>query len=137
MNLGTKSLEATGEGSVSYLAFVKLSDLNTHWLSITAHFTLTALDKRFRTLHARLVRHRLTGSGSSNGDSVNFFGNGNSENAVPVGPVSTGVRHIADQLPNLFSEDYLDTSSGPDGFGSLPGQGNTPRTMEFGLRLNF
>ena len=33
--------------------------------------------------------------------------------------------------------DYLDTSSGPDGFGTLPGQGNTPRTMEFGLRLSF
>jgi hypothetical protein len=32
--------------------------------------------------------------------------------------------------------DYLDTSSDPDGFGSLPAQGNTPRTMEFGLRLN-
>lgn len=225
MNLGTKSLEATGEGSVSYLAFVKLSDLNTHWLSITAHFTLrwcpirrsvrtlptlTALDKRFRSLHARLVRHRLAGSVSSEGDSVNFLGNGNSENAVPVGSVSTGVHHSPGNLPNLFSSDpagqvavynqfrqpilgldnkdggwgvlrglpywstdlsirknikiterfnfelqtvivnvfnhpvffdpgpgdYLDTSSDPDGFGSLPAQGNTPRTMEFGLRLN-
>jgi hypothetical protein len=35
------------------------------------------------------------------------------------------------------ANDYLDTSSGPDGFGTLPGQGNLPRTMEFGLRLNF
>ena len=33
--------------------------------------------------------------------------------------------------------DYLDTSAGADGFGTLPGQGNTPRTMEFGFRLNF
>jgi hypothetical protein len=33
--------------------------------------------------------------------------------------------------------DYLDTSAGADGFGTLPGQGNTPRTMEFGLRLSF
>jgi hypothetical protein len=32
--------------------------------------------------------------------------------------------------------DYIDTSSS-DGFGVLPGQGNTPRTMEFGLRLSF
>jgi hypothetical protein len=31
---------------------------------------------------------------------------------------------------------YADTSSS-DGFGTLPGQGNTPRTMEFGLRLSF
>jgi hypothetical protein len=151
------------------------------------------------------------GQAFGEGDSLNFFGNGNSENAIPVGHVSTGVHHIANQLPNLFSSDpagqtaaynqfrqpilglddrdggwgvlrglpywsfdlsikknfkiterfsaelqtvivnalnhpvfldpgpgdYLDTSSGPDGFGSLPGQGNTPRTMEFGLRLSF
>jgi hypothetical protein len=32
--------------------------------------------------------------------------------------------------------DYMYTSSS-DGFGTLPGQGNTPRTMEFGLRLSF
>jgi hypothetical protein len=151
------------------------------------------------------------GQAFGEGDSLNFFGNGNSENAIPVGHVSTGVHHVANQLPNLFSSDpagqtaaynqfrqpilglddrdggwgvlrglpywsfdlsikknfkiterfnaelqtvivnalnhpvfydpgpgdYLDTSSGPDGFGSLPGQGNTPRTMEFGLRLSF
>ena len=33
--------------------------------------------------------------------------------------------------------DYLDTSAGPDGFGQLPGQGNTPRTIEYGLRVSF
>jgi len=33
--------------------------------------------------------------------------------------------------------DYLDTSAGPDGFGTVAGQGSTPRTMEFGLRLSF
>jgi hypothetical protein len=151
------------------------------------------------------------GQAFGEGDSVNFFGNGNSENAVPVGHVSTGVHHVAGSLPNLFSSDpagqaaaynqfrqpilgldtrdggfgvlrglpywnmdfsvkknfkiterfnfeahfvfvnvlnhpvfydpgpgdYLDTSAGPDGFGSLPGQGNTPRTIEFGARLNF
>jgi hypothetical protein len=32
--------------------------------------------------------------------------------------------------------DYLDTSS-PASWGVLPGQGNTPRTMEFGIRVNF
>jgi hypothetical protein len=37
----------------------------------------------------------------------------------------------------IASNDYLDTSSGPPDFGTLPGQGNTPRTMEFGIRLNF
>jgi hypothetical protein len=153
------------------------------------------------------------GQAFGEGDSVNFFGNGNSENAIPVGHISTGLHYIPGQLPNLFSSDptgagqanaynqfrqpilgldnkdggwgvirglpywsmdlsirknfkiterfnfefqtvivnvlnhpvfldpgpgdYLDTSAGPDGFGSLPGQGNTPRTMEFGLRLNF
>ena len=158
------------------------------------------------------------GQAFGEGDSVNFFGNGNSENAIPIGPLpSVGVHHIVDpvlgpQLPNLFSSDptgagqlaafnkfrqpilgldskdggwgilrglpywsldlsikknfkvterlnvefqtvivnvlnhpvfldpgpgdYLDTSSS-SGFGTLPGQGNTPRTMEFGLRVNF
>jgi Carboxypeptidase regulatory-like domain len=150
----------------------------------------------------------LNGGGEAFGeaDSVNFFGNGNSENAVPVGHLSTGVHKTPGQLPNLFADpsaaydqirqpilgldtknggwgvirglsywnmdfslrknikiterfnfefqmvtvnlfnhpvfydpgpgDYLDTSSS-DGFGTLPGQGNTPRTMEFGLRLSF
>jgi Carboxypeptidase regulatory-like domain len=150
------------------------------------------------------------GQAFGEGDSVNFFGNGNSENAIPVGHISTGVHRIAGDLPNLFNSDgggdaaynlfrqpilgldnkdggwgvirglpywsldmsirknfkvterfnfefqtvivnvlnhpvffdpgpgdYLDTSGGPDGFGTLPGQGNTPRTMEFGLRFNF
>jgi len=150
----------------------------------------------------------LNGGGEAFGeaDSVNFFGNGNSENAVPLGHLSTGVHKTPGQLPNLFADpsaaydqirqpilgldtknggwgvirglpywnmdfslrknikitekfnfefqmvtvnlfnhpvfydpgpgDYLDTSSS-DGFGVLPGQGNTPRTMEFGLRLSF
>jgi hypothetical protein len=34
------------------------------------------------------------------------------------------------------SGDYLDTSN-PASWGTLPGQGNTPRTMEFGIRFNF
>jgi hypothetical protein len=151
----------------------------------------------------------LNGGGQAfgEGDSSNFFANGNSENAVPVGHISTGVHYTPGQLPNLFADpnaaynqirqpilgldtqnggwgvmrglpywsmdlslrknikiterfnfdfqmvtvnlfnhtvffdpgpgDYADTSAGPDGFGTLPGQGNTPRTMEFGLRLNF
>jgi hypothetical protein len=151
----------------------------------------------------------LNGGGQAfgEGDSTNFFANGNSENAVIVGHLSTGIHKTAGQLPNLFADsnaaydairqpilgldtkdggwgvlrglpywnmdfslrknfkiterfnldfqmvtvnlfnhpvfydpgpgDYADTSSGPDGFGTLPGQGNTPRTMEFGLRLNF
>ena len=33
--------------------------------------------------------------------------------------------------------DYADTSAGSPGFSTLPGQGNTPRTMEGGIRLNF
>jgi hypothetical protein len=147
------------------------------------------------------------GQAFGEGDSTNFFGNGNSENAVPIGHISTGIHYTAGQLPSLFADstaaynqirqpilgldtkdggwgvmrglpywnldlsirksfkiaerfnfefqtvivnvlnhpvffdpgpgDYLDTSAGPDGFGTLPGQGNTPRTMEFGLRLNF
>jgi len=151
----------------------------------------------------------LNGGGQAfgEGDSTNFFANGNSENAVVVGRLSTGIHMTPGSLPNLFADpnaaydsirqpilgwdtknggwgvvrglsywnmdfslrknikmterfnfefqmvtvnlfnhpvfydpgpgDYLDTSSGPDGFGTLPGQGNTPRTMEFGLRLNF
>lgn len=147
------------------------------------------------------------GQAFGEGDSSNFFGNGNSENAVPIGHVSTGIHYTAGQFPSLFADDtagynqfrqpilgldnkdggwgvirglpywnmdfsirknikitervnfefqtvivnllnhpvffdpgpgdYLDTSAGPDGFGTLPGQGNTPRTMEFGLRLSF
>jgi hypothetical protein len=147
------------------------------------------------------------GQAFGEGDSSNFFGNGNSENAIPIGHIATGIRRTAGQLPNLFADptaafnqirqpilgldtkdggwgvirglpywnmdmslrknvkiterfnvefqmvtvnlfnhpvfydpgpgDYLDTSAGADGFGTLPGQGNTPRTMEFGLRLSF
>jgi hypothetical protein len=147
------------------------------------------------------------GQAFGEGDSSNFFGNGNSENAIPIGHIATGIHRTAGQLPNLFADptaafnqirqpilgldtkdggwgvirglpywnmdmslrknvkiterfnvefqmvtvnlfnhpvfydpgpgDYLDTSAGADGFGTLPGQGNTPRTMEFGLRLSF
>src|ERR1700722_4855180 len=147
------------------------------------------------------------GQAFGEGDSVNFFGNGNSENAIPIGHVSTGVHYTPGSLPSLFADDaaaynqfrqpilgldtkdggwgvlrglpywsldlsikknfkitervnfefqtviinalnhaifddpgpgdYLDTSAGADGFGTLPKQGNTPRTMEFGLRLSF
>ncbi len=147
------------------------------------------------------------GQAFGEGDSSNFFGNGNSENAIPIGHIATGIHKTAGQLPNLFADptaaynqirqpilgldskdggwgvirglsywnmdfslrknvklterfnvefqmvtvnlfnhpvfydpgpgDYLDTSAGADGFGTLPAQGNTPRTMEFGLRLSF
>jgi Carboxypeptidase regulatory-like domain len=157
------------------------------------------------------------GQAYGEGDSSNFFANGNSENAIIIGPPpKVGVHHITNSdgshsLPNAFSSsadgqaavynqirqpilgldtkdggwgvlrglnywnldmsvrknikiterfnfefqmvivnlfnhpvffdptggDYLDTSAGADGFGTLPGQGNTPRTMEFGFRLNF
>ncbi len=170
------------------------------------------------------------GQAFGEGDSVNFFGNGNSENAIPIGPIpKTGVNYRAPGDPvagiatggygscagtpsspcyslnafsnpvavynsirqpilgldnrdggwglvrglpywnvdfsirktvkatehveveadavfiNLFNHvvffdpgpgDYLDTSN-PASWGTLPGQGNTPRTMEFGLRLSF
>jgi hypothetical protein len=155
------------------------------------------------------------GQAFGEGDSVNFFGNGNSENAIPIGPIpSPGVHYnvpgsngigtsgfgvnlyanpaavfnnvrqpilgldngdggwgVVRGLPywnvdmavkkrfaiterfnveasvvfaNVFnhvvffdpSGDYLDTSN-PASWGTLPGQGNTPRTMEFGLRVNF
>ena len=152
------------------------------------------------------------GQAFGEGDSVNFFGNGNSENAIPVGPLpKTGVHYsytgcTAPCLPNLFANgtdainsfrqpilgldtkdggwgilrglpywnvdlsikksfklterfscelqmvttnlfnhpvfddpgpgDYLDTSS-PSSFGVLPQQGNNPRQMEFGFRVNF
>ena len=161
------------------------------------------------------------GQAFGEGDSVNFFGNGNSENAIPIGPLGgsgahynpTGTTGCGNEGigtsgfgPNLFPNpaqafcnvrqpilgvdsgdggwgvvrglpywnmdlsvtkqirlterlnlqgsvvfinifnhvvfqdpgpgDYIDTSN-PAGFGTLPGQANTPRTMEFGLRLNF
>jgi Carboxypeptidase regulatory-like domain len=38
--------------------------------------------------------------------------------------------------PAPFPGDYLDTSS-TGSWGVLPGQANTPRTMEFGIRVNF
>jgi Carboxypeptidase regulatory-like domain len=162
------------------------------------------------------------GQAFGEGDSVNFFANGNSENAVPIGPIpSSGVHYnvagssgigtsgfganlfanpaavfnnirqpilgidagnggwgvlrglpywsldlsvaksikvterfnlqasvvfinvlnhlvLADPGPSPVPApgDYLDTSS-PASWGVLPGQGNTPRTMEFGIRLNF
>ena len=156
------------------------------------------------------------GQAFGEGDSLNFFGNGNSENAVPIGRIASsgthynvpgtsgigtsgfGVNLFADPaavfnsirqpilgldehdggwgiirgLPywnmdfsirksikvtervdveaqavfiNLLNHvvffdpgpgDYLDTSN-PSSWGTLPGQGNTPRTMEFGLRVNF
>ncbi len=155
------------------------------------------------------------GQAYGEGDSVNFFGNGNSENAIPIGHLSTGLfRNVpgsngvgtAGFGVNLFKDpnaafnlvrqpilgldthdggwglirglgywnldmsvrkgikvtervgveaqavftnvlnhpvffdpgpgSFIDTSS-PDPFGTLPGQGNDPRRMEFGLRLNF
>lgn len=162
------------------------------------------------------------GQAFGEGDSVNFFGNGNSENAIPIGPIPSsgvhrnvpgsngigtsgfGVNMFADPaavfnsvrqpilgldtrdggwgllrgLPywNLdfslrkefklterfnfeaqavftnvlnhvvfsdpgpggvpFAGDYLDTSS-PDTWGVLPGQGNSPRQMEFGFRVSW
>jgi hypothetical protein len=161
------------------------------------------------------------GQAFGEGDSVNYFGNGNSENAIPMGPLGgsgahynpTGTTGCGNEGigtsgfgPNLFPNpaqafcnvrqpilgvdsgdggwgvvrglpywnmdlsvtkqirlterlnlqgsvvfinifnhvvfqdpgpgDYIDTSN-PAGFGTLPGQANTPRTMEFGLRLNF
>jgi hypothetical protein len=163
------------------------------------------------------------GQAFGEGDSVNYFANGNSENAVPIGPIpgagvhysvpgsaaclgpkttigssGFGVNMFADpaavycnirqpilgldggnggwgvlrglpywsldlsvaksikiterlnlQASVVFinvlnhvvffdpgSGDYLDTSN-PGSWGILPGQGNTPRTMEFGIRLNF
>jgi hypothetical protein len=147
------------------------------------------------------------GQAFGEGDSVNFFGNGNSENAVPMGHLQTGIYKTAGNLPSFFPDqtaafnqirqpilgldskdggwgvirglpywnmdfsirknfkiterfnfefqtvivnilnhpvffdpgpgDYLDTSGSPTSFANLPGQGNTPRTMEFGLRLSF
>jgi hypothetical protein len=38
--------------------------------------------------------------------------------------------------PVPYPGDYLDTSNPPT-WGVLPGQANTPRTMEFGIRFNF
>ncbi|HEY8715720.1 MAG TPA: hypothetical protein VIM00_10085, partial [Candidatus Acidoferrum sp.] len=155
------------------------------------------------------------GQAFGEGDSVNFFANGNSENAIPIGPIPSpsvhynvaGSNGVGDSgfgvnlyanpeavfnnvrqpilgldngdggwgvvrgLPywnvdmsvkkrfaiterfnveasvvfaNVFNHvvffdpagDYLDTSN-PSSWGTLPGQGNIPRTMEFGLRVNF
>jgi hypothetical protein len=168
-----------------------------------------------------MILGTINGGGQAfgEGDSSNFFVNGESENAIPMAPLHGGVHYnfngkdpINGSFPNLFadptaaynsirqpilgydktdggwgfvrglgywnvdlslkkninlterfnleaqvvfsnifnhvmfydpgfggiaSNDYLDTSSGPPSFGTLPGQGNTPRTMEFGLRLNF
>jgi hypothetical protein len=161
------------------------------------------------------------GQAFGEGDSVNFFGNGNSENAIPIGPLGGSGSHYnptgttgcgntgigtSGFGPNLFANpaqafcnvrqpilgldngdggwgvvrglpywnmdlsvqkqlrlterfnlqasftfinvfnhvvfqdpgpgDYIDTSN-PAGFGTLPGQANTPRTIEFGLRFSF
>ncbi len=162
------------------------------------------------------------GQAFGEGDSVNFFGNGVSENAIPIGPIPSSSVHynvtsangigtggslpvniyanpaavynsirqpilgydtrdggigVLRGLPywnvdfslkknfkitervsfeaqavflNLFNHvvfydpgfggtqgnDYLDTSS-PSSWGTSPGQGNTPRAMEFGFRVNF
>ena len=48
----------------------------------------------------------LNGGGQAFGeaDSSNFFANGNSENAIPIGHISTGVHKTAGQLPNLFAD---------------------------------
>ena len=69
------------------------------------------------------------------GVSVNFFGYGNSENAIPLSPANLG------QGSRNFVGDYLDTSN-PAGLGSLPGSVANgtltyQRQMEFGLRLSF
>lgn len=154
------------------------------------------------------------GQAFGEGDSVNFFANGISENAVPMGHISTGIHNTNGSNGvgdggfgvNLFSNpeaayalirqpilgldtrnggagilrglnywnvdmsvskdirltervglaasavftnvfnhvvffdpgsgDLLDTST-PSTWGTLPGQGNNPRQMEFGLRLTF
>ncbi|HEY7353888.1 MAG TPA: carboxypeptidase-like regulatory domain-containing protein [Terriglobales bacterium] len=167
-----------------------------------------------------MILGTINGGGQAfgEGDSQNFFSNGESENAIPMAPLHGGVHYTFNgqpaggSFPNFFgdpsaaynsirqpilgldemdggwgfvrglgywnmdfsvkkvvniterlnlqvdvvisnifnhvmfydpgfggiaSNDYLDTSSGPPDFGTLPGQGNTPRTMEFGIRLNF
>jgi hypothetical protein len=161
-----------------------------------------------------MITGTINGGGQAfgEGDSQNFFVNGESENAIPTVPLHGGVHYVSGSFPNFFadptaaynsirqpilgydkvdggwgfirglgywnmdmsvkkqfnlterfnleaqvvfsnifnhvmfydpgfggleSNDYLDTSSGPPDFSSLPGQGNIPRTMEFGLRLNF
>jgi hypothetical protein len=166
-----------------------------------------------------IILGTINGGGQAfgEGDSTNFFGNGESENAIPMKPLHGGTHyHYAGQIgpdfPNFFadpqaafdsirqpilgydtrdggwgpihglgywnvdmsvrktfnitekinletqfvftnlfnhvmfydpgfggiaSNDYADTSAGSPGFSTLPGQGNTPRTMEFGIRLNF
>ncbi len=166
-----------------------------------------------------IILGTINGGGQAfgEGDSTNFFGNGESENAIPMKSLHGGVHyHYAGQtgpdFPNFFADpqaaydsirqpilgydtrdggwgpihglgywnvdlsvrkvfnitekinletqfiftnlfnhamfydpgfggpadnDYADTSAGSPGFSTLPGQGNTPRTMEFGIRLNF
>ena len=39
------------------------------------------------------------------GDSTNFFGNGDSENAVPISHISTGINYTSGQFPSLFAND--------------------------------
>jgi hypothetical protein len=152
------------------------------------------------------------GQGFGEGDSTNFFAQGESENAIPITNLPTSSVHkVSGNFPNLYGNpsavynqvrqpilgldekdggwgfprglgywnidlsikknfkiterfnveaqavftnlfnhvvffdpgfggaegnDYLDTSS-PSSWGTVAGQGNTPRTMEFGLRFNF
>ena len=45
------------------------------------------------------------GQAFGEGDSVNFFGNGNSENAIPTGHISTGVHYTPARCPSLFADD--------------------------------
>jgi hypothetical protein len=166
-----------------------------------------------------IILGTINGGGQAfgEGDSTNFFGNGESENAIPMKSLHGGTHyHYVGQtgpdFPNFFADpkaaydsirqpilgydtrdggwgpihglgywnvdmsvrknfritervnleaqfvftnvfnhamfydpgfggpagnDYADTSAGSPGFSTLPGQGNTPRTMEGGIRLNF
>jgi len=49
----------------------------------------------------------VNGSGQAfgEGDFTNFFGNGDSENAVPIGHISTGSNYRSGQFPSLFAND--------------------------------
>jgi hypothetical protein len=86
------------------------------------------------------------GQAFGEGDSSNFFGNGNSENAIPVGPLpKTGVYRTPGQLPSLFANGTaainsfrqpvlgFDTKDG--GWGIL--RGLPYWNMDLSIRKNF
>ncbi len=86
------------------------------------------------------------GQAFGEGDSVNFYGNGNSENAIPIAPLpKTGVYRTPGQLPNFFAngtaainsfrQPILGLDNRDGGWGVL--RGLAYWNMDLAIRKNF